>query len=866
RDYRGVEVLSDLLPVHGSPWFIEAKVDSEEIFAEARARATLILLVVGLFVLLTASLIVAFFRLRQSRMLTGLLVAERQRADALDVAQTVLERHRDIIQTATEGYCLADMHGRIQEVNEAFCAMLGYTEQELLAMAISDIEADMSPEIIVTTIHKIALVGQHRFESRHRRKDGRVIDVEVNIQHRPSEGVMVAFLHDITDRKKTEMSLQEAEKIARDKTALLESIIESPESVVIFALDKSYRYLEFTSAHKATMKKIWGREIEVGMNMLDVISDPGQREKAKRNFDRTLGGESLLLVEEYGDTALHRSCYENRYSPIRDAGGKVTGLTVFVIDISDRIRAEAEVKKSEAKFREIIESSPVAMAGIDSRGHATFLNPEFVRLFGYTLEDLPAISQWWPKAYPDPEYRKSVADAWQAELERAKNSGDSISPVEVTVRCKDGTDKEVVISTAPLSDATGDGHVVSLVDVTASKRAETELKVHIQRAEELAGKAESATHAKSEFLAVMSHELRTPLNGVLGFAEILSSTDLDGEQQDFVRTIRDSGEHLLGIVNDILDFSSIEKGGMNLDHAPVLILHLMETSGVAIRKAAADKGLDFCCETAPGVPEQITGDARRIRQILINLLGNAVKFTSEGSVIFRAAPVVDGDRKCLDFSIVDTGIGISPETLGLLFKPFVQADSSLRRTFDGTGLGLAISLRLAEMMGGTITATSVPGKGSTFTFRLPLECPALPPIAPAAGELPPAVPQAGGLVLVVEDDPINSKLAGKFLKSIGMCVDFSVNGMGAIAAFAPKKYAAIFMDMQMPVMNGVEATARIREIEAGTGTRVPIIALTANVLSCDRERCMAAGMDDVLTKPFKKTEIAAMVARFAVDR
>ena len=1005
RDYRGVEVLSDLLPVHGSPWFIEAKVDSEEILAEARVRATLILLVVGSFVLLAAGLIIAFFRLRQARILAGRLEAERQRADALEVAQTVLERHRDIIQTASDGYCLVDMQGRILEVNQAFCDMNGYSEQELLAMAISDLETDMLPEVIAANIHLITTVGQLRFESRHRCKDGRIIAVEVNVQHRPSEGVMVAFHHDITERKKHEEALRKAETIASEKTALLESIIESPESVVIFALDTSYRYLEFTSAHKATMKQIWDKDIEVGMNMLDVISDPGEREKAKRNFDRALRGESLLLVEEYGDPSLHRSCYENRYSPIMGAGREVTGLTVFVIDISDRIRAEADVKRSEAKIREIIESSPVAMVGIDSQGSSTFLNPEFVRLFGYTSEDLPTISQWWTKAYPDPEYRKSMADAWQAEQDRAKQSGEPISPMEVTVRCKDGTDKDVVISTAPLSDAPDDGYVVSLIDITGRKQAEQklvrserllsesqktarvgyyintlatglwesspildeifgidqdfvrdtdgwgslmhrddrekiveyfiriianrepfrmdyriirpsdgelrwmagygdfeyddsgkavrlvgciqditerkvaeedlrakseevtkaneELKANIQLARELAGKAEAATRAKSEFLAVMSHELRTPLNGVLGFAEILASTELDGEQQDFVRTIRDSGEHLLGLVNDILDFSSIEKGSMRLEPAPVLISNLVEASSAAVRKTAADKGLEFRYEAASGVPEQILGDARRIRQILINLLGNAVKFTSTGSVVLRVAPAAGGGRKSLDFSIADTGIGIPPETLARLFKPFVQADSSLHRSFDGAGLGLAISLRLAEIMGGAITVASTPEKGSTFTFRLPLESKALPPGAPAAGVLPPAVPQAGGLVLVVEDDPMNSLLAGKFLESIGMRVDFAANGMDALAAFAPKKYAAIFMDMQMPVMNGMEATIRIRGIEAGTGTRVPIIALTANVMPGDRERCLAASMDDVLTKPFKKDEMAAKVALFA---
>ena len=751
RDYRGISVVSDLLHIQGSPWFIEAKMDSEEILAEARDRAMLIFLAAGLFVLMCAGMIMAFYRNRQARILAKLLGAERQRTNA------------------------------------------------------------------------------------------------------------------------EEQAIQ-AERIAREKTALLKSIIESPQSIVIFALDRGYRYTEFTAAHQQTIKTIWGREIELGMNMLDIIGDPSDREKAKRNFDRVLNGEWLLLLEEYGDSP-NRFCYENRYSPVLDAEGKVVGLTVFVIDVSERRRAEAQLVRSEQLLRESQETANIGHYIFDLTTGLWESSPVLDRLFGIGPDFARDADGWGNLLHPDDREMATAHlrhvltnhEPFRRDYRIIRPSGGELRWMAGFGGLEYDEAGKPVRLVGCIQDITGRKQQEQLLEqqALALRQTNEDLKRSLKTAEDLAIQAQSATRAKSDFLAVMSHELRTPLNGVLGFTEILSATSLDNEQQDFVRIVRDSGEHLLGIVNDILDFSSIEKDRMLLEAHPVFISKVVDASAAAVLKTAADKGLEFRCETAPGVPEQITGDARRIRQILINLLGNAVKFTSTGSVVLRVAPAAGGGRKSLDFSIADTGIGIPPETLARLFKPFVQADSSLHRSFDGAGLGLAISLRLAEIMGGAITVASTPEKGSTFTFRLPLESKALPPGAPAAGVLPPAVPQAGGLVLVVEDDPMNSMLAGKFLKSIGMRVDFAANGLDAIALFAPEKYAAIFMDMQMPVINGMEATARIRGIEAVTGTRVPIIALTANVMPGDRERCLAAGMDDVLTKPFKKGEMAAKVARFA---
>ncbi|MEI6493938.1 MAG: PAS domain S-box protein, partial [Verrucomicrobiota bacterium] len=451
-------------------------------------------------------------------------------------------------------------------------------------------------------------------------------------------------------------------------------------------------------------------------------------------------------------------------SPVHNGTGEIVHFIAVKEDITARKDAEAALVMSEARFRTIIEKSPVPMAGNDKELNITFLNPAFVRLFGYSHEEIPTVSHWWPKAYPSPDYRQQVTDGWQAELERARRTGTTFSPMEVTVRCKNGADKTVLISATPLSGSPDDDHVVVVIDITDRKILESNLLDALNL-------AEAGNRAKSEFLAIMSHELRTPLNGVLGFAELLADTPLNNEQSEFARTISSSGNHLLHIVNDILDFSSIEKGSMKFEAVPVAVAEIVESSCIPLRKTAIDKGLKFRCELDPLLPNEIIGDSHRICQILINLIANAVKFTAAGSVVLRVSPASTDGCACLDFSVRDTGIGMSLETISQLFRPFTQADSKMNRRFEGTGLGLAISQRLAEAMGGKITVVSTPGEGSTFTFRLPQDS-STGRIYPGAGWTTTEAADGftgsdGSLVLVVEDDPNNGRLAGKMLEALG---------------------------------------------------------------------------------------------------
>ena len=384
--------------------------------------------------------------------------------------------------------------------------------------------------------------------------------------------------------------------------------------------------------------------------------------------------------------------------------------------------------------------------------------------------------------------------------------------------------------------------------------------------------AERASRAKSDFVSRMSHELRTPMNAILGFAQLLESEALKPEHRDYVGEINRAGGHLLELINKVLDLAKIESGKLTIEQIPFDLRHTLDEVAALVSERVKAKGLELRFDAAPGLPDKILGDPTRLRQVLINLIGNAEKFTSQGGIEVRIEPIEAGQR--IRISVRDSGIGMDAATLGRLFKPFAQADESTTRKFGGTGLGLKISQDLVHAMGGEIQVESEPGVGSHFWFSLPSrqvpagESTAAEQNAPAR-EAPVAEADAKadrplqGHILLVEDNRINQMVATRMLDKLGLTYDIANHGGESLQKLEQRDYDLILMDMEMPEMDGMEASVQIRAREKATGkARIPIIAMTANALNEDRDRCLSSGMDDHMAKPVEMARLNALLRRW----
>ncbi len=617
------------------------------------------------------------------------------------------------------------------------------------------------------------------------------------------------------------------------------------------------------------------------------------------NDQRAVDANAPQMNEEWLALAStgQRRLFETIKSPVYDAQGRVIGVLGVARDITDRAQANEELENLRHHLQELVDARTTELAELAESLRSANIEQSAIldaATVGIGLVRNRVLQRCNRKAEEifgaEPGYfNGKQTRLWYASDEDYAKGGPEVYAQimrgetharEQQLRRLDGRLFWARITARALEvDHPEKGMVGVLEDITQ----ERETMDALRQAKEA---AESAAKAKSQFLANMSHEIRTPMNAVIGLSQLVLRTELSPQQRDYLEKINDASEHLMSIINDILDISKIEAGKVDIDHSAFDLGKVLVNTCAQLVDKANSKSLEMIVDVAPDVPLHLMGDARRIGQILLNYGANAVKFTDTGSVtiVVRRQEGGDGAPPLLYCAVRDTGIGLSQAQQAGLFQSFQQGDSSTTRKYGGTGLGLAISKSLAERMGGAVGVQSAPGQGSTFWFTVPLHVNAAAPASPLPPDLqgriqgqltrtesadePAMAPEsglplpaaAGSRILVVEDTAINRMLMDEILTQAGMVVEFAEDGQVAVAQVQTRPYDLVLMDMQMPVMDGIAATVAIRQLP-GMG-QLPIIAMTANAMAADCERCLASGMNDYISKPIMLDDLWVVLGRW----
>ncbi|MFB3132901.1 MAG: PAS domain S-box protein, partial [Rhodothermales bacterium] len=657
---------------------------------------------------------------------------------------------------------------------------------------------------------------------------------------------------DITESRQAEEALRESERRYR---TLAEN---TPDAIVVLDMESG----RFVDCNRGGLQ-LFGLSREELLQTNPLAMSPAfqpdgrsSHEAALEEIAKALSGEVPYFEWMHLNAQGHEIPCEIRLVQLPSTDRSLVHSSIT--DITARKKAEEAIRKSEERFTKIFHASPIAttITRLDD-GIILEVNECFLTTFGYAREEIVGRNMEALNLWHFPFERDELVDLHQIH--------GTLHDIEVKFVTKEGDIRDLQ-GAAEMVELGGRKCLLWIgIDITERKRAAEFLK-------EAKEAAEAATRARSQFLAMMSHEIRTPMNGVIGMTSLLMDTALTGEQRECVEVIRSSGDALLTIINDILDFSKIEADRIELEAYPFDLRICIGDAVDLFANQAQEKGIDLRFVVDPDLPASVITDSTRLRQIVVNLVSNAVKFTAKGEVVVtvRATQTVMRAYQ-IHVAVKDTGIGVEPKQLDRLFKPFVQGDASTTRRYGGTGLGLAICKKLCQLLGGDISVESETGVGATFHFTIMALPTASDDTASPQGETAPpgaedeeASPE-GLHILLAEDNVVNQKVALRMLQRLGYRADVASNGCEVVEAVQRQHYDVVLMDMQMPEMDGLEATRRVRD-DFPAERQPYIIALTANAMEGDRDRCLEAGMDDYLSKPVKLDALGKALAQYLVWR